>query len=362
MKLILITIFTIQITLQEFLINNPITNIKEENKAEEERQSIVIPDETKPIEKDFLSDPLTLHTWNKDDRPIVHNFPGFALPTLPDVPGLPAVISRSPLHALHAVPVHPGVFIPSEKKSIEKTDLEGEEKNCQDDKEIGKIERGEEIMVPNSNEKEIEERADVQEFIVTKSNEKEKKSSNKKDEKKSEKIQEEKNCNRIEVKEEKKLNKKKDEKNLINKTCQCSKTNSIKDQLGSLYSKIFNKEDIIDRNNSRRFHRRYYQKCQIRTGRKKTHFKWNGNHPFVNGSTGLRELWYYVPFKRVFRFGKPNVEIALSGLDVNKDRNLRIRSKVMWKSREGFVLKISTWANTKLYFADVSYFAHLGCN
>ena len=140
----------------------------------------------------------------------------------------------------------------------------------------------------------------------------------------------------------------------------------IQQQLGSLYSKISNKQDIITSQKAQKFtksktaQKNFISKCRMRTGRKSTHYTWNGNHPFVTGS-GSREIWYFVPFSSAFPYGNPIVEVALYGLDVNKDRNLRITASVVWKSIVGFVLKISTWADTKVYFAGYSYNAHHGC-
>ena len=142
---------------------------------------------------------------------------------------------------------------------------------------------------------------------------------------------------------------------------------SIKNQLGSIYSKLANPFDIVEpksnkNTNTLKYFLRFCQKCRMRTGTKRTQYKWNGDHPFVNGTKGLREIWYYIPFKKVFPYGRPNVEVALSGLDTNKDNNLRINSTVVWRRRFGFVLKISTWLDTKIYMAKFSYTVHFGCN
>ena len=103
------------------------------------------------------------------------------------------------------------------------------------------------------------------------------------------------------------------------------------------------------------------KKCRVRTGRKNTNWSWTSNHAFVNGS-GTRNVWYYVPFSPSFPWGvKPKVEVSLYRIDSTKDRNLRITASVVWKSYYGFVVKITTWADTKIYGAGYTYTAHHGC-
>ena len=106
---------------------------------------------------------------------------------------------------------------------------------------------------------------------------------------------------------------------------------------------------------------RWNQKCRVRTGRKNTHWSWNSNHPFVNGS-GTRNVWYWVPFSPHFPWGvKPKVEVNLYRIDATKDRNLRITATVDYRNWYGFVIKITTWADTKIYGAGYSFTAHHGC-
>ena len=143
--------------------------------------------------------------------------------------------------------------------------------------------------------------------------------------------------------------------------------NPIITELGSLYNKISNKNEIINQKikpqafSKNKFKKYAPLRCRIRSGRKTTNWAWNGNHAFVNGS-GSREIYYYVPFTPFFPYGTPRVEIGLFGLDTYKNSNLRVNSSVAWKSRYGFVLKIVTWADSKVYFAGFSYMAYHGCD
>lgn len=138
---------------------------------------------------------------------------------------------------------------------------------------------------------------------------------------------------------------------------------TIIEKLGTYYSKIANKGDIKEPKVKKKRYRRYRRprrQCRIQTGSKSTEYKWNSNHPFVK-STGSREIFYYVPFYKAFPFGKPEVKVALSGYDISKHSNARITGSVVWKGKYGFVLKISTWADSKVFYANYSFTAHHGC-
>jgi hypothetical protein len=102
--------------------------------------------------------------------------------------------------------------------------------------------------------------------------------------------------------------------------------------------------------------------CSIRTGSKSSHWAWTSNHPFVVGGGG-RSVYYYVPFTPIFSAGgNPTVEVQLKALDTDHQRNLRINASVPFVSIYGFVIKIDTWADTKVYMVHYSYIAHRDCN
>ena len=143
---------------------------------------------------------------------------------------------------------------------------------------------------------------------------------------------------------------------------------SLASEMGqSLFNKLSNKNETkmqdqaSQYSTSAKFAQKSFAKCRVRTGRKRTHWSWTSDHPFVSGS-GSRSVWYWVKFTPNFPWGaKPKVEVSLNGLDINKDRNLRVTASVAWRNRQGFVLKITTWADTKVYFAEYTYNAHHGC-
>lgn len=132
-------------------------------------------------------------------------------------------------------------------------------------------------------------------------------------------------------------------------------------QIGKAHFKLVsNKDDIykikfVPLNNKRSQH------CRIRKGSKGTPWAWNSNHFMVTGN-GSRSVFFWVPFSSAFP-NNQNVKVSTSvaGLDTSKNRNLRVFGRSVWSNRFGFILKISTWANTKIYWANYSYVACQNC-
>lgn len=68
----------------------------------------------------------------------------------------------------------------------------------------------------------------------------------------------------------------------------------------------------------------------------------------LDKNTGERSATLEINFDKRFNV-KPNIFLSLSQLDASKESNLRYRIEAVSVTREGFVLKISTWADSKLF-------------
>jgi hypothetical protein len=69
-----------------------------------------------------------------------------------------------------------------------------------------------------------------------------------------------------------------------------------------------------------------------------------------------RTFQHFVSFDRPF-WTPPVVQVALVGLDVSKDDNLRIRVGARDITVAGFTLFAETWLNTKIWAVEVSWLA-----
>mmetsp|Transcript_17689 Transcript_17689/g.29092 ORF Transcript_17689/g.29092 Transcript_17689/m.29092 type:complete len:411 (+) Transcript_17689:241-1473(+) len=63
-----------------------------------------------------------------------------------------------------------------------------------------------------------------------------------------------------------------------------------------------------------------------------------------------------VTFERPFN-EPPNVMVNLSGMDVNRDKNIRVSAYATFIDSQGFDLKIETWADTEIKSVSVSWMA-----
>ena len=73
--------------------------------------------------------------------------------------------------------------------------------------------------------------------------------------------------------------------------------------------------------------------------------------------TGARSVQKWINFSENFT-QSPKITTTLSLLDSDRNRNLRVSCKALNISKNKFLLKISTWAGTKLYAARCSWIAH----
>lgn len=63
---------------------------------------------------------------------------------------------------------------------------------------------------------------------------------------------------------------------------------------------------------------------------------------------GLREINLEIRFTEMFR-KKPEIMLGVTLLDMEKDENIRYKMEVSFVTTEGFVLKIMTWGNTRIF-------------
>ena len=71
-----------------------------------------------------------------------------------------------------------------------------------------------------------------------------------------------------------------------------------------------------------------------------------------------RTVRKYIPFKSEFK-NAPKVFVSLRGIDMDKNFNTRfnIYADTLTITNKGFELIISTWADTKIYYADANWMA-----
>ncbi len=121
-----------------------------------------------------------------------------------------------------------------------------------------------------------------------------------------------------------------------------------KDELDDSTKKMFMANKVLAANG----------KCcvQIEMGEKSTHYAWNSNHFMVNGTTGHRYVTYWVAFPNPFS-KVPDIALSLKQLDTSKHANTRVNATVYYKNTSGFILRIHTWADSKVYGATITYVA-----
>ena len=84
----------------------------------------------------------------------------------------------------------------------------------------------------------------------------------------------------------------------------------------------------------------------------KNHSSWK----LLNG-TGRRTTDYFVNFGITFR-RSPKIHVALSGFDILRGHNHRLVVRVVRVTREGFILRYETWADTRVWSATTSWIAY----
>ncbi|MEO1630263.1 MAG: H-type lectin domain-containing protein [Bacteroidota bacterium] len=72
--------------------------------------------------------------------------------------------------------------------------------------------------------------------------------------------------------------------------------------------------------------------------------------------TGRRTSDYFVPFGVEYR-KPPSVHVGITGFDILFGQNHRLIADVVQVRRDGFILRYSTWADTRVYAARVNWLA-----
>jgi hypothetical protein len=71
---------------------------------------------------------------------------------------------------------------------------------------------------------------------------------------------------------------------------------------------------------------------------------------------GVRSFHLPVAFEREFS-AVPLVHLGLTGVDANKDHNLRVKVRAIDITPSGFTLVLETWLHSQIHAADVSWLA-----
>jgi len=77
-------------------------------------------------------------------------------------------------------------------------------------------------------------------------------------------------------------------------------------------------------------------------------YMWTGNGP--------REIDAVIPFQAGFR-REPAVQVSIAALDVGNAANARVDVNVISVTSENFVVRVTTWADTKLATVHVAWSA-----
>lgn len=77
----------------------------------------------------------------------------------------------------------------------------------------------------------------------------------------------------------------------------------------------------------------------------------------MDKNTGERTMTVDVEFPKPFET-KPTVFLSVTQLDADKDANSRYNVEAISVSRDGFTLKVRTWADSKVYSISGYWLAH----
>lgn len=77
----------------------------------------------------------------------------------------------------------------------------------------------------------------------------------------------------------------------------------------------------------------------------------------LDKNTGERTMTVDIDFDRPFDT-KPDIVLSVTQVDADKEVNFRINVEAMSISRDGFTLKIRTWADSKVYSLSGFWLAH----
>jgi hypothetical protein len=77
----------------------------------------------------------------------------------------------------------------------------------------------------------------------------------------------------------------------------------------------------------------------------------------LDSNNGERSMTIEIRFKDSFK-QKPNVFLSVSQIDADKETNVRYNVEAISVSRDGFTLKIKTWADSKIFSISGTWIAH----
>jgi hypothetical protein len=77
----------------------------------------------------------------------------------------------------------------------------------------------------------------------------------------------------------------------------------------------------------------------------------------MDKNTGERTMTVDIEFPKPFET-KPTVALAVTQIDTDKDSNSRFNVEAISVSRDGFTLKVRTWADSKVYSLSGYWIAH----
>lgn len=77
----------------------------------------------------------------------------------------------------------------------------------------------------------------------------------------------------------------------------------------------------------------------------------------LDTNTGERTMNIEVNFKNPFEV-KPTIVLSITQIDADKTANLRYNVEVISVSRDGFTIKIRTWADSKIFSLSGFWLAH----
>lgn len=77
----------------------------------------------------------------------------------------------------------------------------------------------------------------------------------------------------------------------------------------------------------------------------------------LDKSTGERTMTIDIDFNKPFDT-KPNIALSVTQIDSDKEFNQRFNIEAISVSRDGFTIKIRTWADSKIYSVSGFWIAH----
>ncbi|MFO7444852.1 MAG: H-type lectin domain-containing protein [Ignavibacteriaceae bacterium] len=78
----------------------------------------------------------------------------------------------------------------------------------------------------------------------------------------------------------------------------------------------------------------------------------------LHKNSGDRSVTIEINFTKPFEI-KPTVVLSVTQLDADKDTNVRYGVDASSVSRDGFTIKVSTWADSKIYGLGGQWIAHV---